>query len=78
MTPTSSDCPWWRAWWHGRLRQVDRITVWPALKAAATRLCPHDEEEALLGALLAWATFLQEPGQEHWHCACADHEPPVY
>lgn len=71
-------CSWWRAWWHRRLRQTDRDMVWPRLLAGAHSICPEDSETALVGALSAWAAFIQQPGQEHWHCACAEAEPPIY
>lgn len=68
-------CPWWRAWWHRRLRRVDRTTMWVALRAQADRRHPDDSEEAILMALKAWALFIQQPGQAHWLCACAAADP---
>lgn len=60
-------CPWWIRWWHRLLRESDRKTMWPAIVArAAGRPDPGGT------ALLAWDRFTQQPGQEHWHCPCAE------
>jgi hypothetical protein len=68
-------CPWWRAWWHRRLRRADRLAVWPALRLTAAHFHSDDEEAAVVEALRAWAVFLQGVGQEHWRCACAADDP---
>ena len=64
-------CPWWKAWWHRRRRRVDRQQMWPVLRAMATKRYPDDDEAAVLLALKGWMTFIQQSGQEHWHCPCA-------
>jgi hypothetical protein len=68
-------CPWWRAWWHRRKRQIDHAVMWRVLRAKAAIQHPDDEEAAVLLTLKGWARFIQQPGQEHWLCACADDEP---
>jgi hypothetical protein len=67
-------CPWWRAWWHRRLRRIDRATLWPVIRRRAAAQMPDHEEEAVLLALRAWLAFISAPGQEHWRCACAAHD----
>jgi len=62
----------WLAWWHRRKRQIDHETVWLALRHAADCRHPTDSEAAVLLALRGWATFIQQPGQDHWRCACAE------
>jgi hypothetical protein len=67
-------CPWWRAWWHRRLRRQDLTVTWVALRETGATRYPDDEEAAVLFALKAWAIFIQQPGQQHWHCACAERD----
>jgi len=64
-------CPWWRALWHRHRRRRDRRRVWPAIRRAAARHHPDNDEDAVLEALAAWVRFIQEPGQTHWRCACS-------
>lgn len=53
--------------------------MWPTfLRVAAQRMqrvAFADEDTRNLGiinsALAAWLVFVDQPGQEHWHCACA-------
>jgi hypothetical protein len=49
--------------------------MWVILRAAADRRHPENDEAAALLALKGWAEFLAQPGQDHWHCACADQDP---
>jgi hypothetical protein len=67
-------CGWWRAWWHRRLRRIDREVMWLALREQAAQRHPDDEEAAVLDALRGWVLFIEQPGQEHHLCACADRE----
>jgi hypothetical protein len=48
--------------------------TWVALRETGSTRYPDDEEAAVLFALKAWAIFIQQPGQEHWHCACAERD----
>jgi hypothetical protein len=64
----------WLAAWHRWKRHTDHETVWTALRHAADCRHPEDSEAAVLLALRGWATFIQQPGQEHWLCACAEVE----
>ena len=64
-----------RCWWHARQRRRDRRVTWRRLRVHAAAQYPDDSEAAVLLALRVWAAFVQEPGQEHWHCACAEDDP---
>jgi len=60
------------ALWHRRKRRLDHETMWVTLRSAADTRYPLDPEEAVVYALRGWAAFIQQPGQEHWRCACAE------
>ena len=62
------------SWWHRRKRHADRTTMWTALREAAAKRHPDDEEAAVLLALRGWLAFLGQDGQDHWHCPCADED----
>lgn len=61
-------CRPWNRWWHQRLRDADRKFMLPLLmkQAFAQRKAGAFSE--------AWELFKAQPGQEHWHCACANAE----
>jgi hypothetical protein len=43
--------------------------MWPALQESA-RLRAKDANDRLAIEVLMWDIFVQQPGQEHWHCPC--------
>jgi hypothetical protein len=67
-------CPWYLRWWHRQQRRADRAFVWEPLRKSAARRHPDNGESAALLALKGWAEFIQQPGQEHWRCACAEQD----
>lgn len=48
--------------------------MWPTLRTMAEKRYPEDEEQAALTALGLWTVFIQQQGQEHWRCACAEED----
>lgn len=67
-------CGWWARWWHRRRRRADHQFMWTALRAKADGMHPDDQERAVQAALRAWYVFIQQPGQEHWLCDCAEQD----
>lgn len=58
-----SHCGLLRRWWHARMRRTDLEMIGQSLMLA----CKGRIEVAEA----AWARFLAEPGQDHWHCDCS-------
>lgn len=46
------------------------------MRTVGERRYPEDDEQGALLALALWAVFIQQDGQEHWRCACADQDEP--
>lgn len=62
------NCRWWVRWYHQRLREADRRVMIPVLRRTA-------EAKGRPGAFAGmWELFKAQPGQEHWHCGCAERE----
>lgn len=65
---SDENCPWWSRWYHQRLRNIDRNVMIPALRRIADA---KGRPESFAAMLLM---FKAQPGQEHWHCACSEHD----
>ena len=63
--PEHGRCPWYRRWWHRRLRQIDEATRIPAIIKAA-----REKSSRPSAARDAFALFIRNPGQRHWRCPC--------
>jgi hypothetical protein len=72
-------CSWLLRWLHRRKRDADRAFMLPMLIGAARRgFTDHEwlnrEPSQCERALAAFHLFTEQPGQEHWLCACATTE----
>jgi hypothetical protein len=73
-------CYWWNKWLHERKRQADVLFLLPSLQLAAERKMEgfdfvnseewYRKREQLIDQ--AFELHKQLPGQEHWHCECAN------
>lgn len=82
MTPSPSalaTCPWWKRWFHSRLRKIDRRTLFSAIyfqagQAAARKYTPFGNEWRIERDFNYYAMLDKHAnglGQDHWRCACA-------
>jgi hypothetical protein len=73
-------CPWWKRWWHRRLRKIDRRALFPAIleraEWAATDSYRRFSNEWRVERDFNYFAMLDKHanglGQNHWRCACAE------
>lgn len=74
MKPKNKNCHWLRRWLHRRARRIDTQIMATLVYANVQRwLKQHPESTKSPVELFnaAWGSFINQRGQEHWHCACA-------
>ena len=56
------NCPWYIRWYHKRLRDIDRNTLFIELSRQSC------DPRGII-QIIEYAKF--QPGMEHWHCSCS-------
>lgn len=76
---SQEECGWFRRWWHQRLRDIDRRTLFLAIRdraemAAAqkyTRFSNPYKVERDFNMMAMIDAYASLPGNGHWRCPCA-------